>query len=67
MMKTRSIKSRKSYDLEGNYYLHPMKFISCKVKKTNKKDEFSIKYMQSRNLLDYKNSMYVISLRETLL
>lgn len=53
------IKSIKSYDLEGNYYLHPMKFISCKVKKTNKKDEFSIKYMPSRNILSYKNSRKV--------
>ncbi len=49
------LKSIKKYKLEGQYFLHPMKFISCNVKQSNKKDEFNIKFINNRKLINIKD------------
>ena len=45
------INSRKKYDIDGKYFLHPMKFINCKIKSTSKKDEFNVEFDTNRDLV----------------
>ena len=49
------LKSGNKYDLEGEYFLHPMKFISCKIKKTDKKDEFEVDFKKNDDLVPYSS------------
>jgi hypothetical protein len=41
------------YKIEGNYFMHPMKFISCKIKKTKKKDEFEVTFKRNTELVPF--------------
>jgi len=49
------LNSGTKYKLEGDYFLHPMKFISCKVNKSKKKNEFNINFSTNRKLINYKD------------
>jgi hypothetical protein len=42
---------RKKYNIDGKYYLHPMRFIECEIKPGNSKDKFNITFDLHRNLL----------------
>lgn len=53
------LKLRNKYEIEGEYFLHPMKFISCQVSKTSKKDTFNIKFSDNTKLIDYRDSQSV--------
>jgi hypothetical protein len=40
----------KSYDIEGDYFLHPMRFIACKINK-KKSNEFEVKFKFNKQVL----------------
>lgn len=47
------LNSGNKYKLEGEYFMHPMKFIGCKILKTKNKDEFKINFKNNHKLVPY--------------